>query len=97
MIRREGVRLVVSSKLGDSVLPDTIQDLIYAQMERLGPDPRQVLDVAAVVGREFPRRVVDRLAGSPAVSEQALGELQAVDLIRKKDPLPRADVHGQRV
>ena len=88
MIRREGVRLVLAPKLGDSVLPDTIQDLIRARIERLGADPRQVLDVAAVVGREFPRRVVDRLAGSPAVSEQALGELQAVDLIREKTLFP---------
>jgi hypothetical protein len=58
MIRHEGVRLVVAPKLGESVLPDTIQDLIRARIERLGADPRQVLDVAAVVGREFLRRAL---------------------------------------
>ena len=75
-IRREGARLVLAAKLDDLLLPDTIQDLIRARIERLGADARQVLDVAAVVGREFPRRVVDRLADSPAASEQALGELR---------------------
>ena len=47
-----------------------------------------MLDVAAVIGREFLRRVVDRLVGSPAASERALGELQAVDLIREKTLFP---------
>ena len=88
IIRREGARLDFAAKLDDIVLPDTIQDLIRARIERLSADRRQVLDLAAVVGREFPRRVVDRLAGSPAASERTLGELQAVDLIRERPSSP---------
>ncbi len=88
MIRREGARLGLAATLDDILLPDTIQDLIRVRIERLGEAPRQVLEVAAVVGREFLRRVIDRLADSPAASERALGELQAVDLIREKTLFP---------
>jgi DNA-binding NtrC family response regulator/tetratricopeptide (TPR) repeat protein len=88
MIRREGTHLILAATLDEIALPDTIQDLIRVRIERLGAEPRQMLDVAAVVGREFLRRVVDRLADSPAASERALSELQALDLIRERTLFP---------
>lgn len=39
-------------------LPATIQALLLARLDRLGPGERAVLECAAVVGREFPERAV---------------------------------------
>jgi len=39
-------------------VPDTIQDVILARLARLGAPARDVLHVASVIGREFPRRVL---------------------------------------
>jgi predicted ATPase len=47
-----------------------------------------VLDVAAVIGREFARRVLDRLAGSPESTAQALRELAAAELIHEQSLRP---------
>ena len=87
-IRREGGAVLLAANLDDLLLPDTVEDVIRTRIERLSADAREVLDVAAVIGREFPRRVVDRLAGSPAASEHALRDLRAVDLIREKTVFP---------
>ncbi len=88
MVRREGGRLLLAAHLGDLTLPDTVQDVLRARIDRLHAGTRQVLDIAAVVGREFPQGVIDRLAGTAAASEQALAELLAVDLIREKAVFP---------
>ena len=42
---------------------------------------------------DFLRRVIDRLAGSPAASERTLGQLQAVDLIREKTLFPELSIY----
>jgi len=35
-------------------LPDTLQGIIMARIDRLDPDVKRILQVAAVVGRNFP-------------------------------------------
>ena len=42
-------------------VPDTIQDVILARFERLDSRARDVLHVASVIGREFSRRVIERV------------------------------------
>jgi predicted ATPase len=76
------------TKLESLALPDTVQDVIRMRIERLSAAPRQVLDVASVVGREFARRVIDRLADPPEASEQALRELVAGELIYENNLFP---------
>jgi tetratricopeptide (TPR) repeat protein len=44
-------------------VPDTVQDVILARLERLDARARDVLHVAAVIGREFSRRVIERVVG----------------------------------
>ena len=43
---------------GEVVLPPTIQAVLAARLDRLGPGERTALDTAAVVGKEFPARAV---------------------------------------
>nr|MBA3532119.1 AAA family ATPase [Ardenticatenales bacterium] len=54
-------------------LPDSIQGLLLAQLDRLPVEARQLLQRAAVIGRRFPRRVLAALAEDiPALDETLL-------------------------
>jgi DNA-binding SARP family transcriptional activator len=52
----------------ESPLPATIQSLLLARLDRLGPAERAVLERAAVVGREFRRSAVVELLERDAVA-----------------------------
>jgi tetratricopeptide (TPR) repeat protein len=66
-------------------VPDTIQEVILARLARLDAPVRHVLHVAAVIGREFPRRVLERVAndaGRADSIEEAVRALLAAELIQ---------------
>jgi DNA-binding SARP family transcriptional activator/tetratricopeptide (TPR) repeat protein len=59
-------------EVGES-LPASIQALLLARLDRLGPGERAVLECAAVVGKEFPERAVAELVEPAAAA--SLGRL----------------------
>jgi Adenylate and Guanylate cyclase catalytic domain len=59
----------------------TIQDVIMARIDRLEEGPKKTLQVASVIGRQFPRSLLDRIADSPAQIAETLRQLKAVELI----------------
>jgi transcriptional regulator with AAA-type ATPase domain/tetratricopeptide (TPR) repeat protein len=87
-VRREGGGLVVVRDLRALVVPATIHDVIRARIQRLGDTSRQVLEVASVIGRDFARRLVDRVLGFAEGSERALRDLTAAELVLEKSPFP---------
>ena len=58
----ELARTVVEHGAGDQVIPETVQGVIMARLDRLADAPKQLLQVASVVGREVPRRLLERLS-----------------------------------
>ena len=64
VLRREGDRLIVARDLDALVVPATIEDVILARIQKVGDASRQVLEVASVIGREFSRRLLDRVGES---------------------------------
>lgn len=64
-------------------VPPTIQSLLATRVERLPEDERRVLELAAVVGPEFPRGAVAALAPPPLVADldPILERLRRRDLI----------------
>jgi DNA-binding NtrC family response regulator/tetratricopeptide (TPR) repeat protein len=85
---RQGDRLVLDRDPEALVVPATIEDVIRARTQRLGDASRQVLEVASVIGREFSRRLVERVLGSAEGSERSLRELTAAELVQEKSPFP---------
>jgi predicted ATPase len=77
VIQQEGHDVVVVGPLTEALLPDTIQDVILARIERLADEPRRVLRMASVIGREFTRSVLGRVAESSIALDGALRELAA--------------------
>ena len=80
-VRRVDGTLVVTEELGQIEVPDTIQELILARIERLDEQPKRALHVASVIGREFTHRLVERLIDVPQQTEQWLGELKQIEFI----------------
>ena len=88
VIRREGHRWVLSRPLDQIAVPDTIQDVLMSRIDRLENEPRQALQLAAVIGREFTQRLLDRIAEIRAGTTKVLRELQAIELIYEKALFP---------
>jgi tetratricopeptide (TPR) repeat protein len=73
-------------------IPDTLQALIAARIDRLPVGPRVALQRAAVIGRIFYRGALTRLAPELEDLDGALGELLLRDLIVRE---PRSSIHGE--
>jgi tetratricopeptide (TPR) repeat protein len=59
-----------------------------ARIDRLPDSPKKTLQLASVIGREFTRRLVDRLAEITERTEEFLRELKAIELIYEKSLFP---------
>ena len=73
------------------VIPETIQGVIMARIDRLHEDLKQVLKLAAVIGRTFFYRVLQSIATADRELDQHLAELQSLELIREKSRLPELE------
>jgi len=76
---------------GELPVPPTIQALLAERLDRLSPDEREVIEKAAVVGRDFPEAALAALAANgrqTSVTTHLLG-LVRKGLIRP-DPSPAA-------
>src|SRR5262249_13425566 len=81
-----GYRLVKS--LGEVHVPDTIQGIIMARLDRLGEDGKHTVQLASVIGRQFLVRLLARVAGLSERLEGLLRELQALEIIYEQGLLP---------
>jgi len=81
-----GYRLVKS--LGEVHVPDTIQDIIMARLDRLGDDGKRTVQLASVIGRQFLVRLLARVAGLSHRLEGLLRELQALEIIYEQGLVP---------
>ncbi len=81
-----------ATELSESLqLPDTIQGLILARVDRLADEVKGVLRTASVVGRSFLYRVLESISDTRSNLELNLATLESVDLIRQKQRLPELE------
>ena len=63
-------------------VPDSVQDVLLGRLERLDPASRDVLRVAAVIGRQFPRRVLEHVIPDSAERiDERIRALRSAELI----------------
>ena len=60
-IVHQGDRWVATAKVSDVEIPDTLQGLLLARIDRLPPESKRTLRVAAVIGRQFGVAMLERL------------------------------------
>jgi tetratricopeptide (TPR) repeat protein len=87
-LRRAGDSYVLAKRLDEIFVPDTIQDVVMARIDRLEEAQKRTLQLASVIGREFTRRLLDRLAEIRPRTEEVLRELKAIELIYEKSVFP---------
>ncbi len=87
-IRREDSRYVLAKPVAEIHVPDTIQDVIMARLDRLEEEPKRALQTAAVIGREFAVRLLERTAELQGRTEAYLRELKAVELVFERSLYP---------
>jgi len=70
-------------------VPSTLQDSLMARLDRLGPS-KEIAQLAAVLGREFPRDVLEAVAGRDAHAlDRDLDRLVAAELLYRRGVPPR--------
>jgi predicted ATPase len=65
----------------DGVVPDTIQGVLSARIDRLPEAHKRLLQTAAVLGREFFPRLLEAVWDGPSAVEPLLLELQRLELL----------------
>jgi class 3 adenylate cyclase/tetratricopeptide (TPR) repeat protein len=66
------------------LLPKTIQNVISARMDRLAKEVKKTLQVASVIGREFPFRLLERVRKADSNIAPHLERLQQLQFIHEK-------------
>jgi predicted ATPase len=72
------------------LLPPALENLLVARIDRLPERPRRVAQVAAVIGRTFPVRVLERVADSDDLSGD-LAALFRAEIIRELRRYPELE------
>ena len=88
VLHLEGSHYTLTKRFDEILVPDTIQDVIMARIDRLAEAPKKTLQLASVIGREFTRRLLERIADIRGRTEDFLGELKALELIYEKALFP---------
>ena len=63
------------------LLPPALENLLVARIDRLAEGPRRLAQIAAVLGREFPVRVLEHVAGEGSGDD--LGQLLRAEIVRE--------------
>lgn len=71
-------------------IPDTVQEVLAARLDRLSADAKRVAQIAAVIGRQFDRRLLlDLLRDDSIDVDQELAELEQRGVIHRRDIFSR--------
>jgi class 3 adenylate cyclase/tetratricopeptide (TPR) repeat protein len=62
-------------------IPDTVEEVLLARIDRLPQEPRQTVQLASVIGREFGVRLLERIADPQSRLDAALAELKDLEFI----------------
>jgi class 3 adenylate cyclase/tetratricopeptide (TPR) repeat protein len=87
-LRRENGSYRVVQELAEARVPDTVQGIIMARLDRLGEEGKRTVQLASVIGRLFLVRLLDRIADVTGPLEGVLTELQTLELIYRQGLLP---------
>ena len=90
-VRRENGRWKVPSRIKTITIPDTIQGVIMARIDRLDEEVKQVLKSASVIGRTFLYRLLKEVEEAVKELDTHLDRLTATELIREKQKIPELE------
>jgi predicted ATPase len=90
-IQREKNQCYLAKAPKDIQVPDTIQGIIAARMDRLDDNLKRTLQVASVIGRDFAFRILQAITGMREELKSYLLNLQGLELIYEKRLFPELE------
>jgi class 3 adenylate cyclase/tetratricopeptide (TPR) repeat protein len=69
-------------------LPDTVQGVVMARIDRLADARKRTIQTAAVIGREFALRLLRRISDIRERLEESLADLKSLEFIYEKSLIP---------
>ncbi len=88
VLRAENGGYRMARGVAEVSVPDTINGIIMARLDRLGEDGKRTVQLASVIGRQFLVRLLERIAGLTTQLEGLLGELKALEIVYELGALP---------
>lgn len=85
---QEGDAWKLADRTAQIRVPETLQEVIQARVDRLDRDDRTTLQTAAVIGRRFSFHLLEKLHGGQVDLLDSLLNLQRHDLIREQARVP---------
>jgi tetratricopeptide (TPR) repeat protein len=90
LARNGSVKLCQS--LADIRIPPTVQTVLASRIDRLRPREKELLQILAVIGREFTQELVQRAALIPeAELDRLIGNLQSAEFVYVQPTFPVAE------
>ncbi|UCD78684.1 MAG: AAA family ATPase [Desulfobacterales bacterium] len=81
---------VLKQSVDNLTLPNTVQAVIRARLDRLDHRTRESLRLASVIGREFARRILEQISDSTERLSESLDTLKVMELIQQIQIVPEA-------
>jgi len=88
VIQRDNGSYRIVRPIADAHVPDTIQGIIMARLDRLGEDGKRAVQLASVIGRQFLVRLLQRISGMTTEVDGLLRELKALEIVYEQGLLP---------
>jgi tetratricopeptide (TPR) repeat protein len=82
VVLKEGL-FETTDKIHAMSIPNTINDVLMARIDRLDEKSRNLLKIASVIGRNFFRRILLEVAGGNGETDSRLSHLEEIQLIRE--------------
>jgi serine/threonine protein kinase/tetratricopeptide (TPR) repeat protein len=84
IIVQDGRQVIFTKKTVSLFIPGSIQELLISRIDKLEEDVRQLIRLAAVIGRQFFYKVLREVAGDQLVADRILDQLMQIQMIRKR-------------
>jgi hypothetical protein len=90
-IEKRDKQYVLSRDVSDIQVPDTIQGIIAARMDRLEENLKRTMQVASVIGRDFAFRILQNITNMKEELKIYLLNLQGLEFIYEKQLFPELE------
>ena len=90
-IKKKDHQYVLSRKASEIQVPDTIQGIVAARMDRLEDNLKRTMQVASVIGKDFAYRILHTIMGMQEDLKSYLVNLQGLEFIYEKSLFPELE------
>jgi class 3 adenylate cyclase/tetratricopeptide (TPR) repeat protein len=90
-IERKDKQYILSRQSSEIQVPDTIQGIISARMDRLEDNLKRIMQIASVIGKEFAFHILQTITGMRDELKFHLLNLQGLEFIYEKSLFPELE------